>query len=188
MAAHAAAARATVARATATARLSGRAWVVLAALVGLVALYATDQIVPATSAHQAEMRIWLAARAAGFLTLGLLTLQVVLGLVLSHPTNKATWKLSKLLFPWHENAWVFVMAFLALHVLTLVADPYAGVGIGGALVPGLSAYRSGPIALGTLGLYALLLTGLTARYTKLLPKGLPRKSPGHAAFGATVTT
>jgi DMSO/TMAO reductase YedYZ heme-binding membrane subunit len=29
-----------------------------------------------------------------------------------------------------------------------------------------------PVALGTLGLYALLVTGLSARYTKLLPKGL----------------
>ena len=159
-------------RSAATTRLSGRSWVVVAAIAGIVAIYATNQVVPATSAHQAEMRIWLAARAAGFLTLGLLTLQVVLGLVLSHPTNKTTWKLSKLLFPWHENAWVFVMAFLALHVVTIVADPYAGVGIGGALVPGLSTYRSVPVALGTLGLHALLITGLTARYTKLLPKGL----------------
>jgi DMSO/TMAO reductase YedYZ heme-binding membrane subunit len=39
-------------------------------------------------------------------------------------------------------------------------------------VPGLSEYRSVPVALGTLGLYALLVTGLSARYTKLLPKGL----------------
>ena len=53
-----------------------------------------------------------------------------------------------------------------------MADPYAGVGIGGAIVPGLSEYRSVPVALGTLALYALLVTGLTARYTKLLPKGL----------------
>jgi hypothetical protein len=153
-------------------RLSGRAFIVLATLVGLVAIFATDQIVPATSEHQADMRIWLAARASGFLTLGLLTVQVALGLVLSHPTNKTTWKLSKLLFPWHENAWVFVMAFLVLHIVTLVADPYAGVGIGGALVPGLSSYRSAPVALGTIALYALLFTGLSARYTKLLPKGL----------------
>jgi len=163
---------ATAARSGVAVRLSGREFVVLAAFVGLVAVYATNQVVPASSAHQAEMRIWLAARAAGFVTLGLLTLQVVLGLVLSHPTNKTTWKLSKLLFPWHENSWVFVMAFLVLHVVTIVADPYAGVGIGGALVPGLSEYRSVPVALGTLALYALLVTGLAARYTKLLPKGL----------------
>ena len=96
----------------------------------------------------------------------------MLGLVLSHPVNQSTWKLSKRLFPWHENLWVFVLAFLAAHIVSLVLDPYAGVGIGGAFVPGLSSYRSWPVALGTLGLYALLITGVTARYTKLLPAGL----------------
>ena len=152
-------------------RISGRTFAVLAAVAGLIAVYATDQVVPATSAHQAELRIWLAARAAGFVTLGLLTVQVVLGLILSHPTNKTTWKLSRRLYPWHGNIWIFVLAFLAMHILTLVADPYAGVGIGGALLPGLSSYRTVPVALGVLALYALLVTGVTARYTKLLPRG-----------------
>jgi hypothetical protein len=140
--------------------------------MGLIAVYATDQVVPATSQHQADLRIWLAARAAGFVSLGLLTLQVALGLVLSHPTNKTTWKLSKLLFPWHGNVWVFVLAFLGMHIVTIVLDPYAGVGLGGALIPGLSEYRTVPVALGVGSLYALLITGLTARYTKLLPRGL----------------
>lgn len=152
-------------------RLRGRTFLVLTAMVGLVAIVATDQILPATSAHQAQLRIWLASRAAGFTALGLLTVQIVFGLVLSHPTNKSTWKLSKRLFPWHENAWVFVLAFLAAHIVSLVVDPYAGVGIAGSLIPGLSSYRTAPVALGTFALYALLVTGLTARYTKLLPPG-----------------
>ena len=130
------------------ARLSGGMLLALAAVLGIVAVYATNQIVPATSVHQAQLRVWLAARAAGFLTLILLTLQVVLGLVLSHPTNKTTWKLSKLLFPWHDNLWVFVMTFLAAHIVTILADPYAGVGFAGAFVPGMSSYRSAPVALG----------------------------------------
>lgn len=153
-------------------RVSGRAFMVIVAIAGLVAVYATDQILPATSAHQADVRIWLAARAAGFVALGLLTVQVVLGLVLSHPTNKTTWRLSRMLYPWHANAWMFVLAFIAMHVVTLVLDPYAGVGIGGALVPGLSSYRSVPVAIGVIALYALLITGLTARYTTLLPRGV----------------
>ena len=66
---------------------------------------------------------------------------------------------------------MFVLAFLGAHIVSLVLDPYAGVGLGGAFVPGLSSYRSAPVALGSLGLYALLATGLTARYTKLLPAG-----------------
>jgi len=153
-------------------RLSFGGLVGVAAIVGLVIVAATDQILPATSAYQAETRIWLASRAAGFVALGMLSLQVALGLVLSHPTNKSTWRLSKRLFPWHESAWIFVLAFLGAHVVSLIVDPYAGVGLAGAFVPGLSSYRTAPVALGTLGLWALLATGLTARYTRALPPGI----------------
>jgi sulfoxide reductase heme-binding subunit YedZ len=153
-------------------RLGGGTLVTAVALVGILLVAATGEILPASSERQAELRVWLAARATGFTTLGLLSVQIALGLVLSHPTNKSTWKLSKRLFPWHENAWVFVLAFLAVHIVSLVVDPYAGVGIAGAVVPGLSSYRTTPVALGTLSLYALLVTGLTARYTRLLPPGV----------------
>ena len=152
-------------------RLKGTSLLVLAAITIVVILYATDQVAPATSEREAQLRIWLAARATGITALVLLTLQVVLGLVLSHPTNQSTWKLSKRLFPWHENLFVFIVAFLGVHVVFLVLDPYAGVGIGGALVPGFSSYRSVPVAIGVVALYALILTGLTARYPKRLPSG-----------------
>jgi predicted ferric reductase len=153
-------------------RLSARSWVVLGAALGLLVVVATDQVVPATSAYQAEMRLWLAGRATGIVSYLLLTVLVGFGLVLSHPTNQSSWTLSKRLFPWHENLFVFVVAFLAAHVVSLVLDPYAGVGVQGALVPGLSEYRSAPVALGTLGLYAALVSGISARWTKLLPAGL----------------
>jgi len=142
------------------------------AVVGLLIVIATDQIVPASSDHQARTRIWLASRAAGLISLVLLAFQITVGLVLSHPFNKTTWKLSKRLFPWHENVWLFLLAFLAAHIVSIVIDPFAGVGLAGAFVPGLSSYRSAPVAIGTLSLYALLVTGLTARYTKLLPAGV----------------
>jgi len=153
-------------------RLSGRAFIILLAIIGLGIIAATDQVLPATSEHQAQLRIWLAARAAGITAYVLLTIQVLLGLLLSHPTNQTTWRLSRHLFPWHENAWIFVLAFLGAHIVTVVVDPWAGVGIGGAIVPGLSSYRSSAVALGTLGLYALLITGFTARYTRRLPAGV----------------
>jgi sulfoxide reductase heme-binding subunit YedZ len=153
-------------------RLSGRSTIMLAAIVAIVVIYATDQVAPATSDRQAQLRIWLAARATGIVTLLLLTFQICLGLVLSHPTNKSTWKLSKRIFPWHEHLWVFVMAFLLVHIVSLILDPYAGVGIAGSFIPGLSSYRSSPVALGTLALYAFLITAVTARYTKLLPPGM----------------
>ena len=152
-------------------RLSGSAFLVGVAIVGLVLVFSTDQVVPATSAHQAQLRIWLASRAAGLVSLVLLGFQIIVGLVLSHPVNKTTWKLSKRLFPWHENVWLFILGFLLVHIASIVVDPFAGVGPVGAFVPGLSSYRSAPVAIGTLALYALLVTGITARHTKLLPAG-----------------
>jgi DMSO/TMAO reductase YedYZ heme-binding membrane subunit len=152
-------------------RLSGGTLAVFAATAMLAIIFATDQILPATSAHQAQVRAWLGSRAAGITALLLLTFEVVLGLVLSHPTNKSTWRLSKRLFPWHEHAWVFTLAFVLVHGVSIAVDRFANVGWLGALVPGLSAYRTVPVAIGTLSFYALLITGLTARVTKLLPTG-----------------
>src|SRR6185436_6094304 len=106
-------------------RLTIRSAAVLAALIGLVLVYATDQIVPAETDRQAQLRLWLAARSAGIAAYLLLTFQVMLGLVLSHPTNKSTWKLSKPLFPCHDQLWVFIAAFVGAHVLAIVLDPYA---------------------------------------------------------------
>ena len=153
-------------------RLSARAWVVLGAALGILIVVATDQVVPATSAYQAQMRIWLAARATGITTYLLLTGLVTLGLILSHPTNQSTWQLSKRIFPWHESLFVFVVAFVVAHVVSIVLDPFAGVGVAGSFIPGLSGYRTAPVALGTLGLYAALVSGVTGRWTKLLPPGL----------------
>jgi sulfoxide reductase heme-binding subunit YedZ len=153
-------------------RLSARAWVVLGAALGILIVVATDQVVPATSAYQAQMRIWLAARATGITTYLLLTGLVTFGLILSHPTNQSTWNLSKRIFPWHENLFVFVVAFVVAHVVSIVLDPFAGVGVAGSFIPGLSGYRTAPVALGTLSLYAALVSGVTGRWTKLLPQGL----------------
>jgi len=159
------------ARSCTSGRLRGGLLVAIGAVAGIAALVAMEQILPATSTHQAELRVWLGARAAGLTALVLLTIQVSFGLVLSHPTNKSTWKLSKRLFPWHEHAWVFTLAFVAIHVVSLAVDRFAKVGIVGALVPGMSEYRTVPVAIGTLALYALLITGLTARFTRILPAG-----------------
>ena len=164
-------ANATPARTGSPFRLSVRGSVLLIALLGLILVYATDQIVPATTDRQAELRFWMAARATGIVAFLLLTLQIVLGLVLSHPTNRSTWNLSKRIFPWHDHLWVFVMAFLIIHIVSLVIDPISGVSVGAVFIPGLSEYRSSPVAIGTFALYAFFVTAITARWTKLLPRG-----------------
>jgi DMSO/TMAO reductase YedYZ heme-binding membrane subunit len=66
---------------------------------------------------------------------------------------------------------VFTIAFGVVHVVSIAVDQFAKVGVVGTLVPGLSEFRTVPVALGTLSMYALLITGLTARMTRLLPAG-----------------
>jgi len=153
-------------------RLSARNLAVIGALLGIVVIWSTDQILPASNRYEAQMRLWLAARATGITAYLILTFVVAVGLILSHPVNRSTWKLSKRIYPWHENLFVFLVAFLVAHITSIILDPYAGVGVVGSFIPGLSSYRSVPVALGSLALYSLLISGLTARYTKWLPPGL----------------
>jgi predicted ferric reductase len=151
-------------------KLSGRAFLVLLAVLGLGIVVISDRVLPASSDYQAQVRFWLAARATGIVALVLLAAVVVSGVALSHP-EQARLKQAKRVFPWHESLWVFVIAFIGVHIATLVLDSYADVGLAGAFIPGLATYRSIPVALGTVTFYALLITGLTARWTRLLPAG-----------------
>ena len=153
-------------------RLFGPTSLIVLAAMAIVVLYATGEIAPASSDRAAQERLQLATQAGGSLTLVLLAIQVSLGFLLSHPTGTSTWNLSKQLFRLHTHLWVFVIAFLVVHIASVVLDPFAKVSILGALIPGLSAYRIWPVALGTMALYAFLVTALTAGYTNLLPAGV----------------
>jgi DMSO/TMAO reductase YedYZ heme-binding membrane subunit len=152
-------------------RVGAPALVALGAIAALVALGVTDQVLPAADPRTEQLRPWVAARALGITAYLLLALEVGLGLVLSHPRNAAAWRKTKQVFPWHEMVTVFTFAFLALHVGLLAADEYAKVGWLGALVPGFSEYRAPAIALGSIAMYAMLFTALTAKWTRLLPPG-----------------
>lgn len=145
--------------------------VIIGAVVALVALGITDHILPATDPNMISVRPWVAARALGVTAYLLLTLEVGLGLVLSHPRNTSEWRKTKQVFPWHEMITVFTGAFLVLHIVLLAIDPFAGVGVVGAFVPGFSQYRPVAVAVGSVALYALIFTAATAKWTSLLPSG-----------------
>jgi predicted ferric reductase len=168
-------------------RVGALAIVALGAIVALVALAVTDQVLPAADPRVAEMRPWLAARALGVTAYLLLALQVGLGLVLSHPRNTAAWRTTRQVLPWHELVTVFAGAFLVLHVVVLAIDPWANVGWVGALVPGLSEFRTPAVAVGTVALYALLFTAVTAKWTRLLPSGWWLKAHRFAAVAFLLT-
>jgi sulfoxide reductase heme-binding subunit YedZ len=145
--------------------------VVIGAVAALVALGVTDQIIPATDAQTVSVRPWVAARALGVTAYLLLTLEVAAGVWLSHPRNSGDPRTSRVVFPWHELLTVFTGAFLALHIVLLAVDPYAGVDWIGAFVPGFSQYRTVPVAIGSVAFYALVITAATAKWTRLLPAG-----------------
>jgi predicted ferric reductase len=144
---------------------------IIGALAALVALGITDQILPATDDKMLSVRPWVAARALGITAYLLLTLNVAAGLWLSHPRNAGDPRTSRVVFPWHELLTVFTGAFLALHIVLLAVDPYAQVGWVGAFVPGFAEYRPLPVALGSVALYAMIITAITAKWTRLLPAG-----------------
>jgi hypothetical protein len=152
-------------------RVSPSTLVSIGAIAALVAVAVTVQVLPDLDARSVQLRPWVAARALGITAYLLLALEVASGLILSHPANLSGWHRTRQVFPWHEMVTVFTGSFIALHVALLAVDPYAKVGVIGALVPGYSEYRPVAVAIGSIALYALIVTAVTAKWTRLLPSG-----------------
>ena len=168
-------------------RVNGAVLVALGAAVALIGLGITNQVLPATDPRTADLRGWVAARALGVTAYLLLAFQVGLGLFLSHPRNSSEWRKTRQVLPWHEMVTVFMGAFIALHIVLLAIDPYAGVGWIGAFVPGFSGYRPPAVAIGSVALYALIFTAVTAKWTTLLPAGWWLKVHRFAAVAFLIT-
>jgi predicted ferric reductase len=115
------------------------------------------------SYQSVPMPKWVLARSAGVTSFVLLTFVVAMGLLLSHP-HKAQWKWPALItrLRIHVGLAVFTLVFTALHIIVLVFDDYAKVGVLGALLPFGSEYRPVPVTLGLLGLWAGAAAGITA--------------------------
>lgn len=118
-----------------------------------------------------RMTPWLLARAGGVASYVLLLTLVLVGMLLASVPNKESWRFSKFFLPFHRLLSLFLIAFLILHILSIVLDIYVKVGWLGAFIPLFSIYRPIPVALGTVALYAILLLAVTARFPRLLPSG-----------------
>jgi len=106
--------------------------------------------------------LWYASRATGVVALVLLTVVVVLGILVNRRGRLprlprfATMSL-------HRSISLLAVAFLAVHVLTAIADPYVTIGIAAAVVPFSAAYKTFWIGLGAVSLdimIALIITSL----------------------------
>jgi hypothetical protein len=106
---------------------------------------------------------WILGRAAGITSYVLLVALVALGLVLSHPWRTRIARPSAATrIRVHVGLAVFTLTFTTLHVVVLATDSYAGVGWRGSVLPMAATYRPLPVTLGVIGLYAGLLSGVTA--------------------------
>ena len=107
------------------------------------------------------MALWYATRAFGVVALVLLTATVILGI--AGTARFAAPGLPRVVTAGlHRNLSLLVLALVALHVLSTIADGYAPVGFASAVVPFDSAYRGLWLGLGTVAFDMLLAVALTS--------------------------
>jgi predicted ferric reductase len=112
-----------------------------------------------------RMLPWILGRGLGiaaYLSLASLT---ALGLWLRHPW-RARWRRPSPDAQLHAHAVLSLLTLLLLagHIVALVLDRYAGVGLRGAVVPGAASFRPTAVALGTLSIYVGVIVGVTAAF------------------------
>jgi methionine sulfoxide reductase heme-binding subunit len=106
--------------------------------------------------------LWYASRATGMVALVLLTAVVVLGILVNRRGRLpglprfATTSL-------HRSTSLLAVAFIAVHVITAIADPYVTIRIAAVVIPFTSAYKPLWLGLGAVSLdiiVALIVTSL----------------------------
>ncbi len=105
------------------------------------------------------MLIWYLARGAGISAFGMLSLATAAGALTSRRSSSLGRRLVVQYV--HRSAALTGLALLALHIATILADRYAGVGAAGALLPLASGYRPVAVTFGLLAMYLLVAAALT---------------------------
>jgi sulfoxide reductase heme-binding subunit YedZ len=106
--------------------------------------------------------LWYASRSTGIICLVLMTAVMVLGALVNRQgrlPGLPKFAVTGL----HRNLSLLSVAFLAIHVITAVADPFVTIGIAAVFVPLASPYRALWIGLGAVSLdlmVALVATSL----------------------------
>ena len=103
--------------------------------------------------------LWFVSRASGLALLAAFSAAVVLGVAARLGPRLAVGEL-------HRTLALFSVAFLLLHVVTAILDPYVTIGWAATLLPLASPYRTLAIGLGALAVDlggAVLITSLARR-------------------------
>jgi predicted ferric reductase len=120
---------------------------------------------------QSSVTLWYASRATGVVALVLLTGAVLLGIMVRRraalpglPRSGAS--------SLHRSVTLLAVTFVAVHVVTAIADPFVTIGVAAAVVPFVSGYQ--PFWLGLGAVSADLMAALVV--TSLLRAHLGRRT------------
>jgi len=105
--------------------------------------------------------LWYATRAAGLITLLLLTATTALGLVTAGRVSTHRWP-RFLVIGLHRNVSLLALVFLGLHIGTTVVDSYTSIGIQDAVIPFLSGYHRLWLGLGAIASDVLIALSVTS--------------------------
>ena len=106
--------------------------------------------------------LWYASRATGVVTMLLLTAVLLLGILVNRQ-GRLPGLPSFAVTGLHRNVALLAVAFLAIHVITAIVDPYVTIGLAAAVLPFASAYKPFWLGLGAISLdlvAALIVTSL----------------------------
>jgi sulfoxide reductase heme-binding subunit YedZ len=106
--------------------------------------------------------LWYLTRGSGTVALLLLTASIVLGVAGSTRWRTTRWP-RFIVFGLHRNVSLLALVFTVIHVVTVIVDAFAPIGIVDAFVPFLSPYRPFWLGLGTVAfdlLLALIVTSM----------------------------
>ena len=110
---------------------------------------------------------WFVARATGMTACGLLFASVLCGLAVAGPRRRLSraWTLDM-----HRFLSGAAVVFTALHVVSLVSDHYARIGLADALVPLHIRWRPGAVGWGITTLYLLVSIEVSSRLMRRLSR------------------
>jgi methionine sulfoxide reductase heme-binding subunit len=105
--------------------------------------------------------LWYATRAAGLVTLLLLTATTALGLITAGRASTHRWP-RFLVIGLHRNISLLALVFLGLHIGTTVLDTYTSIDVQDAVIPFLSGYHRLWLGLGAIASDLLIALSVTS--------------------------
>lgn len=116
---------------------------------------------------QEPSALWFFARASGFVSLLLLAATVCLGLAVSSRLRSPGWP-SFVTEDLHRYLGTVLYVFIAIHVGTLLFDPFSKFSLADVLVPFVSSYRTFWMGLGIMAAELTFALGLSVHLRKLI--------------------